>query len=83
MFLSLFTHQHPSWLYECKSHRINKIKGRLSFPLKTKPPSGATVGGIPPKKWSHFFRKKLTANVLSTPQPKFWANLRGTQVARG
>jgi hypothetical protein len=29
-------------------HRINKAKGRLGFPLKTKSPSGATTGGIPP-----------------------------------
>jgi hypothetical protein len=39
-------------------HRINKAKGRLDFPLKTKSPSGATAGGIPPpKKWSPFFVK--------------------------
>jgi hypothetical protein len=47
--------QNPSWLYKCKFHRINKVKGRLGFPLKTKSPSGATSGGIPPKKWPHFF----------------------------
>jgi hypothetical protein len=49
LFCYLHT-QHPSWLYKCKSHRINKIKGRLGFPLKTKSPSGATAGGIPPPK---------------------------------
>jgi transposase InsO family protein len=48
--------QHPSWMYEFKFHRINKVKGRLGFPLKTKSPSGATAGASPPK-WSHFFAK--------------------------
>jgi hypothetical protein len=52
----LFTHQHPSWLYECKFQPIDEIKGRLGFPLKTKSPSGATTGGIPPpQKMAHFF----------------------------
>jgi hypothetical protein len=38
---------------------MNKVKGRLGFPQKTKPPSGATARGIPPqKKWSQFFAKK-------------------------
>jgi hypothetical protein len=66
-------------------HRINKAKGRLGFPPKTKSPSGVTAEGIPPppKKWSHFFAKKIAANVLSTPQPELRANLRGTRVARG
>jgi hypothetical protein len=47
--------QHPIWLYKCKFLRL--IKGRLGFPPKTKSPSGATAGGIPPKKLSHFFAK--------------------------
>jgi hypothetical protein len=35
-----------------------KVKGQLGFPQKTKSPSGATTGGIPPqKKWSHFSQK--------------------------
>jgi hypothetical protein len=56
-FCKLHT-QHPSWLYECKFHQVNKLKGQLGFPLKTKPPSGATAGGIPPpKKMAPFFRK--------------------------
>jgi hypothetical protein len=47
--------QHPSWLY---NRRINKVKGRLGFPLKTKSPSGATAGGIPPpQKMVPFFAK--------------------------
>jgi hypothetical protein len=72
--------QHPSWLY---NRRINKVKGRLGFPLKTKSPSGATAGGIPPpKKWSHFLQNFI-ANVLSMPRPKLWVNLRGTRVAKG
>jgi hypothetical protein len=39
------------------SIKMNKYKGQLGFPLKTKSPSGATTGGIPPKKWSHFVAK--------------------------
>jgi hypothetical protein len=78
----LFTHQHPSWLYECKFQPIDEIKGRLGFPLKTKSPSGATTGGIPPQKNGPFFHIKPIANVLSTPRPKFWANLRGTRAAK-
>jgi hypothetical protein len=31
-------------------HRINKAKGRLGFPPKIKSPSGATAGGIAPRK---------------------------------
>jgi hypothetical protein len=31
-------------------HRINKAKGRLGFPPKTKSPSGATADGTPPPK---------------------------------
>jgi hypothetical protein len=46
-----------------KFHRINKVKWRLDFPLKTMSPSGATAGASP-EKWSHFFRK----NSLQTRQ---------------
>jgi hypothetical protein len=54
----LFQHtQHPSWLQKCKSHHLIKSKGRLSFPSKTKSPSGATAGGTP-QKMVPFFRKK-------------------------
>jgi hypothetical protein len=49
--------QHPSWLYKCKFHRINKVKGRLGFPLKTKSPSGGYCGGQPPPKMVPFFAK--------------------------
>jgi hypothetical protein len=39
-------------------HRINKAKGRLGFPLKSKSPSGATAGASPPpKKNSPIFHK--------------------------
>jgi hypothetical protein len=38
-------------------HRINKAKGRLGFPSKTKSPSGATAGVIPPRKMVPFFCK--------------------------
>jgi hypothetical protein len=43
--------QHPGWLYKCKFHRINKVKGWLGFPLDTKSLSGATA---PPPKWPVF-----------------------------
>jgi hypothetical protein len=50
--------QHPSWQPRCKNQQVNKVKGQLGFPKKTKSPSGATTGGIPPpQKWSHFFAK--------------------------
>jgi hypothetical protein len=42
---------------------VNKDKGRLSFPLKTKYPSGL-LRGAPPQEWPHFFAK-FAANVLS------------------
>jgi hypothetical protein len=64
------------------SIELIKSKGDSTFPLKTKSPSGATTGGIPPKKWSHFLQKFI-ANVLSMPRPKLWANSRGTRVAKG
>jgi hypothetical protein len=62
---------------------MNKVKGQLGFPQKTKPPSGATAGGTPPPQIVPFFAKKIVANVPSTPQPKFWVNLRGMQAAKG
>jgi hypothetical protein len=38
-------------------HRINKVKGQLGFPPKTKSPSGATARGIPPKNGPMFLQK--------------------------
>jgi hypothetical protein len=38
--------QHPSWQFRCKYQQINKVKGQLGSPQKTKSPSGATTGGI-------------------------------------
>jgi transposase InsO family protein len=60
--------QHPSWQLKCKYQQVNKVKGQLGFPQKTKSPSGATTGGIPlPEKWSHFFTKTHKfANYAST-----------------
>jgi hypothetical protein len=50
--------QHPSWQFKCKYQQVNKVKGQLGFPQKTKSPSGATTGGIPhPEKMVPFFRK--------------------------
>jgi hypothetical protein len=42
--------QHPSWWLRCKYQQVNKVKGQLGFLQKTKSPSGATTGRIPPKK---------------------------------
>jgi hypothetical protein len=73
----------PVGYTDVNSFELIKSKGNLAFPRKTTSPSGATTGGIPPpKKWPHFFAKPV-ANVLSTPRPKFWANLRGTRAAKG
>jgi hypothetical protein len=59
--------QHPSWQPRCKNQQVNKVKGQLGFPQKTKSPSGATAGGTPPK-MVPFFRKKFP-NALSTIRP--------------
>jgi hypothetical protein len=61
--------QHLSWQFRCKYQQVNKVKGQLGSPQKTKSPTGATMGGIPPppKKWSHFFAKiRKCANYAST-----------------
>jgi hypothetical protein len=47
----------PVGSLDVKTHKSIKVKGQLGFPQKTKSPSGATAGGIPPKKWPHFFTK--------------------------
>jgi hypothetical protein len=36
---------------------LNKVNGDLAFPPKTKSPSGATAGGIPPKNGPIFSEK--------------------------
>jgi hypothetical protein len=62
--------QHSSWQLRCKYQQVNKVKGQLCFPLKTKPPSGDTTGGIPPpRKNGPIFSQKL-ASSPTTPQPK-------------
>jgi hypothetical protein len=54
--------QHPSWQPRCKNQQVNKVKGQLGFPQKTKSPSRATAGASPPqKKWSNFFAKSSQA----------------------
>jgi hypothetical protein len=62
--------QHLSWQFRCKYQQVNKVKGQLGSPQKTKSPTGATMGGMPPpppKKWSHFFAKiRKCANYAST-----------------
>jgi hypothetical protein len=56
--------QHPSWQLRCKYQQVNKVKGQFGFPQKTKPPSGATTGGIPPEKMVPFFRKNSQVRQL-------------------
>jgi hypothetical protein len=55
--------QHPSWLYRCKYFRINQVKGQLGFPQKTKSPSGATAGGIPPPNGPIFCKNSQARQV--------------------
>jgi hypothetical protein len=69
--------QNPSWLYKCKSHQINKVKGRRLSP-KNQVLLGGYYGGHPPQKNGPIFLQKSIANVLSMPQPKLWVNLCGT-----
>jgi hypothetical protein len=63
--------QHPNWQFKCKYQQVNKVKGQLGSPQKTKSPSGATTKAPPPpKKWPHFFAKiHKYANYASTPKP--------------
>jgi hypothetical protein len=44
----IYTPNTPVGCTNVNSIKINKYKGQLGFPLKTKSPSGATAGGIPP-----------------------------------
>jgi hypothetical protein len=38
----------PVGSLDVKTNKSIKVKGQLGFPQKTKSPSGATAGGIPP-----------------------------------
>jgi hypothetical protein len=63
----IYTPNTPVGCTNVNSIEMNKYKGQLDFPLKTKSPSGATTEGIPPK-WSHFFaktRRKCTKYALT------------------
>jgi hypothetical protein len=53
----IYTPNTPVGYTNVNSTEINKYKGQLGFPLKTKSPSGATAGGIPPKNGPIFFAK--------------------------
>jgi hypothetical protein len=59
LFCYLHT-QHPVGSTNVNSIEMNKCKGQLGFPLKTKLPLGATTGGIRPQKMVPFFHKKLS-----------------------
>jgi hypothetical protein len=49
--------QHPSWLYRCKSHRVNKVKGQLGFPQESQVTLVGYYKGHPSRKMVHFFTK--------------------------
>jgi hypothetical protein len=42
-----------------KNQQVNKDKGQLGFPQKTKSPSGATAGGTPPPQNGPIFSQKV------------------------
>jgi hypothetical protein len=57
--------QHPSWQFRCKYQRVNKVKGQLGSPQKTKLPSGLLQGAPPPpEKMVLFFHKNLQVRQL-------------------
>jgi hypothetical protein len=70
--------QHPSWQLKCKYQQVNKVKGQLGFPQKTKSPSGATTGGTPPEKMVPFFRENSQVRQL-----RLNLSLRQVQIERG
>jgi hypothetical protein len=55
----IYTPNTPIGCTNVNSIEINKCKGQLGFPLKTKSPSGATTGGIPPQKKGPIFSQKI------------------------
>jgi hypothetical protein len=61
----------PVGSLDVKNQQVNKVKGQLGFPQKTKPPSGATT----------IFRKKF-ASMLSMTRPKPRADSGGAQEAK-
>jgi hypothetical protein len=63
------------------SFELIKLKGKLAFQENQVTLQGY-CGGHPPQKMAPFFAKPF-ANILSTPQPKFWVNLHGTRAAKG
>jgi hypothetical protein len=69
--------QHPSWQFRCKYQRVNKVKGQLGSPQKTKLPSGL-LQGAPPRKNGPIFSQKF-ASAPTTPRH---LNLRQTQAER-
>jgi hypothetical protein len=56
--------QHPNWQFKRKYQQVNKAKGQLGSPEKTKSPSGATTGGTPPEKMVPFFCKNSQVRQL-------------------
>jgi hypothetical protein len=59
-FLVLFVIYTPNTPVVCTnviSIEINKCKGQLGFPLKTKSPSGLLRGAFPPPKMVPFFHR--------------------------
>jgi hypothetical protein len=74
-----FAYLTPSRLYKYK-FSLNKVQGRLGFLPENQVSLGATTGGIPPIKWSHFSQK--TAFAPSTSRSELRANSRGTRAAK-
>jgi hypothetical protein len=61
-----------------KTNKSIKVEGQLGFPQKTKSPSGATAGGHPPQKWSHFFAK-----IRIRKRAKYDSTLASSEFRRG
>jgi hypothetical protein len=61
---------------------MNKVKGRLGFPQKTKPPSGATAGGIPPKN-GPIFRKNPSQKYQVRLDPSSGRTYTGCERLKG
>jgi hypothetical protein len=67
----------PVGSLDVETNKSIKVKGQLGFPQKTKSPSGAIAGGIPPKKMVPFFRKKIRKRA------KYDSTLASSEFRRG
>jgi CO/xanthine dehydrogenase FAD-binding subunit len=67
----------PVGSLDVKSNKSIKVKGQLDFPQKTKSPSGATTGGIPPPKNGPIFSQKVRERA------KYDSTLASSEFRRG